>query len=205
MRSLVTTFLCVILCITSALAKPHRHSKKPSQTSLPALAPTHSSLVQQNQIINQYALLRVTDEAELKRIVQAGRLTALPQTNALKIAPSLPANRRYALPHVVSFLEDISEEFNATFESALQVNSAVRPVTVQKRLRRFNRNAAPIHGETASSHEAGCTVDLARRTLTKAQQHWLEFRLMYYMYAQQRVLVEEERACFHIMVVPGDF
>jgi len=81
------------------------------------------------------------------------------------------------------------------------VNSAVRTVLVQKKLRRHNRNAAPETGETASSHLAGLTVDLQRRGMTKAQVKWMEE----YMRPLKQLGViepEEERHhwCFHIMV-----
>lgn len=144
-------------------------------------------------------LERIGDERRLASLVEAEVLVALPNTDAVKIAPSLPPSRRYVLPMVNSFLVKLASEYYAEFHQPLVVDSAVRPVTVQRRLRRHNASAAPIHGETASSHEAGCTVDLSRR-LTKQQTKWLEWRLFYYEQARQVVLVEEERHCFHIMV-----
>jgi hypothetical protein len=117
----------------------------------------------------------------------------------MKIAPSLPANRRYVLPQVNSFLGQLSEEFYHQFKKPLVIDSAVRPITVQKRLRRYNHSAAPVSGETASSHEAGCTVDIARNGLTKAELHWLEYRLVYYVLIG-RIIEEEESHCFHTMV-----
>jgi len=81
------------------------------------------------------------------------------------------------------------------------VNSAVRTVEQQKKLRRRNRNAAPIDGDTASSHLAGTTVDLAKRGLTRKQKKWLD---AYLKNLQDQGLIEaaEERrqACYHIMV-----
>jgi hypothetical protein len=145
------------------------------------------------------ALQRFQNEQEVKVAVQDGRLTALPIDDAVKIAPSLPSNRRYVLPMVNSFLVKLASEYYAEFHQPLVVDSAVRPVTVQKWLRRHNASAAPIHGETASSHMAGCTIDLSRK-MTKRQTQWLEMRLAYYMLARQAVLVEEESKCFHIMV-----
>jgi hypothetical protein len=81
------------------------------------------------------------------------------------------------------------------------VNSAVRTVLVQKKLRRHNRNAAPESGETASSHLAGLTVDLQRRGMTKAQVKWME-EYMRPLKELGLIEPEEERRhwCFHIMV-----
>lgn len=162
------------------------------------LKPSRQSLLLQNQMIDQMGLVRIGDELELSRLVESGVLVALPNNDAVKIAPSLPANRRYVLPMVNSFLVKLSSEYYAKFHQPLTVDSAVRPVTVQKWLRRHNASAAPVHGETASSHEAGCTMDLARH-MTKRQTRWLEWRLSYYM-LRQVVIVEEESHCFHIMV-----
>jgi hypothetical protein len=189
--------LVMIYCTTFAQAKSHKHSKT---VDSPLLSPTHQCLVLQNLAIDQQHLERIQDEKELRSLVEAGRLEALPITDAMKIAPSLPANRRYVLPQVNVFLGQLSGEFFAQFSVPLVIDSAVRPVTTQKKLRRINRSAAPAEGETASSHEAGTTVDIARRGLTKAQTRWLEMRLVYY-YAIGRVLVEEERSCFHIMTL----
>jgi hypothetical protein len=151
-------------------------------------------------MINTMGLERIGDERRLSYLVETERLVALPNTDAVKIAPSLPSNRRYVLPMVNSFLVKLASEYYAEYHQPLIVDSAVRPVTVQKWLRRHNASAAPIHGETASSHMAGCTIDLSRR-LTKQQTRWLEWRLTYYTLARQAVLVEEERHCFHIMVI----
>ncbi len=177
-------------------AKSMKTRQVPKHVLLP---PSRQSLLQQNQMINQMGLERIADERRLSSLVEAGTLVALPTTDAMKIAPSLPANRRYVLAEVNSFLVRLASEYYAEFHQPLVVNSAVRPVTVQKWLRRHNASAAPVHGDTASSHEAGCTVDLSRR-LTKQQTRWLEWRLVYYAQAMQVVIVEEERHCFHIMV-----
>jgi len=155
--------------------------------------------VLQNVIVDQHNWLRIKNERELSRMVESGALVSLPATQALAISPALPMNRRYVLPHVEVFLRELSQDFYTVFGAPLVVDSAVRPVTVQRRLRRVNRSAAPINGETASSHEAGCTIDIARHRLSRTQMHWLEFRLAYYQYARRIVLVEEERNCFHIM------
>jgi Family of unknown function (DUF5715) len=163
------------------------------------LCPTRESLLLQNQTINTMELERIGDERRLSYLVETEVLVALPINDEVKIVPSLPSNRRYVLPMVNTFLSKLASEFYAEFHQPIVVDSAVRPETVQKRLRRINANAAPVHGETASSHEAGCTIDLSRR-MTRIQKRWLEIRLAYYMLARQAVLVEEERRCFHIMV-----
>ena len=194
-------FLCVLLLVTSfAQAKSYRGTK----TSFAALKPSHESLLQQNYVIDQQHWVRIRDERELSRAIDAGRLVNIPASETLTIATSLPANRRYVLPHVSVFLGQLSGDYYAVFGKPLQIDSAVRPVSVQTKLRRYNRNAAPAEGETASSHESGATVDFAKRTMSTTQRRWFEFRLAYYMYARHIVLVEEESNCYHVMVIPEE-
>lgn len=196
MKRTLSIFLLMILCSTFALAKP-RHRRSPRECV--AFPPSRQSLLLQNQTINQLNLERISDERRLRELVNYGTLVALPSTDAVQIAPSLPSNRRYVLPMTRDFILVVASEYYAEFGLPLQVNSAVRPMTVQSRLRRWNHNAAPVHGDVASSHEAGCTVDLERTRLTAKQRAWLQMRLLYYS-ALGYVLVEEERACFHTMV-----
>src|SRR6266536_3020350 len=167
----------------------------------PVFKPSHESLLLQNAEINRLNLPRIRDDKQLQRLIAGGDLVAIPPTETLRIQPSLDPARRYCRPWTLDFLNDISEAYYKEFHQQIQVNSAVRTVLVQKKLRRHNRNAAPETGETASSHLAGLTVDLQRRGMTKAQVKWMEE----YMRPLKQLGViepEEERHhwCFHIMV-----
>jgi hypothetical protein len=74
-------------------------------------------------------------------------------------------------------------------------------MAVQRGLMRWNPNAAPIHGDVASSHLAGTTVDLERRRLTQEQIWWIEGYLL--GMGDSVIVIEELREpCFHIMVLP---
>lgn len=196
MKNVLVLLLSLTLLCGFAEAKRRVNSKH----SFIALKPSHASLLLQNVMIDQMGLERIGDERRLSYLVETDRLEALPIIDAVQIAPSLPSNRRYVLPMVNSFLVKLASEYYAEFHQPLQVDSAVRPVTVQKWLRRHNASAAPIHGETASSHIAGTTVDLSRHMSTK-QTRWMELRLFYYQEARKLILVEEERYCYHIMVI----
>jgi hypothetical protein len=133
-----------------------------------------------------------------------GILVALPNDDAVQIAPSLPSSRRYALPTTVSFLRTLGRAYRERFGKPLVIDSAVRDADTQRRLRKHNRNAAPVDGETASSHETGATVDIAKRGMNRAQLQWTRAMLSYEV-VMNRVIVEEERhqACFHTMVLGG--
>jgi hypothetical protein len=167
----------------------------------PVFKPSHESLLLQNAEINRLNLPRIRDDKQLQRLISEGDLVAIPPSETLRIQPSLDPARRYCRPWTLDFLNDLSEAYYKEFHDQIQVNSAVRTVLVQKKLRRHNRNAAPETGETASSHLAGLTVDLQRRGMSKAQVKWME---EYLRPLKEMGLIEpeEERRhwCFHIMV-----
>jgi uncharacterized protein YcbK (DUF882 family) len=167
----------------------------------PVFKPSHESLLLQNEEINRLNLPRIHDDKQLERLKASGDLVPITTSEALRIQPSLDPARRYCRQWTMEFLEDISTAYYKEFHQQIQVNSAVRTVLVQKKLRRHNRNAAPEVGETASSHLAGLTVDLQRRGMSKAQVKWVED---YLKPLKELGLIEpeEERRqwCFHIMV-----
>jgi hypothetical protein len=167
----------------------------------PMFRPSHESLLLQNAEVDRMNLPRIQDDTELEALKADGSLVAISPSESLRIEPSLDPSRRYCRPWTLDFVNDLSQAYYDRFHAQIQVNSAVRTVKVQKKLRRHNRNAAPYEGETASSHLAGLTVDLQRRGMTKDQIRWME-RYLFYMKSVGLVEPEEERRhwCFHIMV-----
>jgi len=167
----------------------------------PVFRPSRDSLLRQNAEIDRMDLPRIQDDNELRALIEAHDLVPIEASESLKIEPSLDPNRRYCRPWTRDFLDDMSKAYYDEFHQQIQVNSAVRTVKVQKKLRRHNRNAAPYEGEIASSHLAGITVDIQRRGMTKQQIQWVE---QYLMPMKEAGLVEpeEERRhwCFHIAV-----
>src|SRR5438477_10044828 len=167
----------------------------------PVFKPSHESLLLQNAEIDRLNLPRIRNDMQLQQLIGSGELVAIVPNQSLRIQPSLDPERRFCRPWTLDFVQDLSEAYYKEFHEQIQVNSAVRTVLVQKKLRRHNRNAAPESGETASSHLAGLTVDLQRRGMSKAQVKWMEE----YMRPLKQLGViepEEERHhwCFHIMV-----
>src|SRR5579884_765240 len=167
----------------------------------PVFRPSHESLLLQNEEIDRLNLPRIYNDRQLEKLKESGDLVPIIPTEALRIQPSLDPTRRYCRTWTMDFLEDLSTAYYKQFHQQIQVNSAVRTVLVQKKLRRHNRNAAPEFGETASSHLAGLTVDLQRRGMTKAEVKWVEDYLRP-LHEARLVEPEEERRqwCFHIMV-----
>jgi hypothetical protein len=167
----------------------------------PMFRPSHESLLIQNAEIDRLDLPRIEDETELEALKADGSLLEIRAGEMLRFDPRLDPSRRFCRPWTLDFVDDLSRAYYNRFHQQIQVNSAVRTVKVQKKLRRHNRNAAPADGDTASSHLAGVTVDLQRRGMSKDQIRWMEHYL-FYMKALGLVEPEEERHqwVFHIMV-----
>lgn len=167
----------------------------------PVFRPSHESLLLQNQEIDRMELPRIQDDAELEQLKASEDLVPIVAGQTLRFDPRLDPDRRYCRPWTLEFLDDLSAAFYKQFHAQIQVNSAVRTVKVQKKLRRHNRNAAPAEGEIASSHLAGVTVDIQRRGLSREQIKWVQ-AYMVPLKTQGLIEPEEERHqwVFHVMV-----
>jgi hypothetical protein len=204
---LAAAFLCTLLpsqafAVRHAVVHRTHHSRVRWLLRWnPMFRPSHESLLIQNAEIDRLDLPRIQDETELEALKADGSLVPIVPGETLRIEHSLDPSRRFCRPWTRDFVDDLSQAYYNRFHEQIQVNSAVRTVIVQKKLRRHNRNAAPYEGDTASSHLAGVTVDLQRRGMTKEQIRWMEHYL-FYMKALGLVEPEEERRhwCFHIMV-----
>ncbi len=163
--------------------------------------PSHDSLLRQNEEIDRLELPRIADDGELEQLKARQDLVEIPESQTLRFDPRLDPARRYCRPWTRDFVQDLSEAYYRRFHDQIQVNSAVRTVRIQHKLRRHNRNAAPEYGETASSHLAGITLDIQRRGMSKEQVHFVE-RYLFYLRALGLVEPEEERHqwVFHVMV-----
>ncbi len=167
----------------------------------PMFRPSHDSLLRQNEEIDRLELPRIADDDELEELKLKEDLVEIRESQSLRFDPRLDRRRRYCRIWAREFVEDLSQAYYREFHSQIQVNSAVRTIKVQRKLRRHNRNAAPAYGETASSHLAGVTLDLQRRGMTKQQVRFVQ-RYLFYLRALGLVEPEEERRqwVFHVMV-----
>jgi hypothetical protein len=167
----------------------------------PVLKGSADSQLRQNEEIDRLQLPRIADDQQLLELERTQELVPIEETRALHVSASIKPEKRYARPWVIQFLNDMSQAYYKEFHQPLQVNSAVRTIEQQHKLRRSNGNAAPESGESGSSHLAGITVDLAKRGLTRTQHKWIED---YLKNLRDENLVEaaEERhqACFHVMI-----
>jgi hypothetical protein len=179
----------------------HRHRRVRHLHWNPMFKGSHEMLVKQNEIIDQLELPRIADDDELELVIENEELVQLKESSALRIAANLKETRRYCKPWTRDFVEDFSQAFYDEFKKPIQVNSAVRTIQQQKKLRRHNRNAGPIEGETASTHLAGISLDISKRGLTAKQHKWVE---QYFLPLKDQGLIDpiEERRqpVFHVVV-----
>jgi hypothetical protein len=185
----------------SAMGMPVLYTRSGRLIVPPALKGSHEILVHQNVMADRDGLVRVQDDADLDLLRGQNMLVALPSSGMLLVDDHLPLNRRYCRPWTAQFLAALARAHDARFHTPLQVNSAVRTVKFQERLRFTNGNAAPAEGETASPHLTGQAVDLAKHGLSMTEIAWLRGYLMP-LVQEGKVDVEEEfqQACFHISV-----
>src|SRR5438270_12846966 len=106
----------------------------------PAFKPSHESLLLQNEEIDRLNLPRIHDDRQLERLKASGHLVPIVPGETLRIQPSLDPARRYCRTWTLNFVTDLSQAYYKEFHEQIQVNSAVRTVLVQKKLRRHNRN-----------------------------------------------------------------
>lgn len=189
-----TALLLFMLLAAPAFAR--RHTRVPEYRVFP---PSHQSLVDQNDEANRLGLHPIRDKSGMLELLGSGELVPITTGPGLRVI--CPRDRALVRPWVDDLLLDLAGAYYRRFGKPLQVTSATRPVTVQVRLLRWNRNAAPAHGVLTSVHMRGIAVDLQRRGLTTGQKRWLQWRLLYY-YGRGLVMVEEElrHPCFHVVV-----
>ena len=145
-------------------------------------------------------LPRIADDYELMRYELSQALVPVSESESLKIAADLPDNRRYCRPWTRDFLQDFSTAFYNEFHTPLQVNSLVRTMEQQHRLRRHNRFAAPEIGDTASTHLTGVTFDLSRRGWTSQQYTWVRTYLLPLKESGVVDPIEESQPVLHVVV-----
>ncbi len=186
--------------IRYALPAKHGHYQVGLGRWTPMFPGSHEMLVRENEELDRLQLPRIADEYELLRFEASQELVPVSETEALKFAPDLQDNRRYCRPWTRDFLQDFSEAYYQQFSSPIQINSLVRTVEQQHRLRRWNRFAAPEVGDTASTHLTGVTFDMSRRGLTYDQYEWIRNYLLP-LQAQGMVdPIEERQPVLHVVV-----
>ncbi len=167
----------------------------------PMFRGSHEMLVNENIRLDAMELPRIEDDEQLELMEDNDDLVPIEESRSLKVASNLLANRRYCRPWTRDFAEDFGDAFYAEFRKPIQINSAVRTVEQQKKLRRHNGNAAPQEGDTASTHLTGVTLDISKRGLTRKQHQWIEQYFLPMKNAGVIDPIEERRQpVFHVVV-----
>jgi hypothetical protein len=168
---------------------------------LPPMRGSREILVHQNTMADEEGLSRIQDDDDLRRMRTDRMLVDFPESASLRVNPELAGDRRCARPWTVRFAANIARAYYERFGQPLQVNSAVRTVAYQVRLRRVNGNAAGTEGDVASPHLTGEALDFGKHGMSSAEIAWMRLYLRPLM-RDGKLDVEEEfqQACFHISV-----
>ena len=162
---------------------------------------SYQVLVHQNVVADVEGLNRIQDDAQLNAMVRSGSLVALPTNPGLTVDPRLPFNRRYCRPWTAQFLSDLARSHERFFGNPLILTSAVRTVSFQRHLARYNGNAAPASGDTASPHLTGQAIDIGKKGMSWREIAWMR-AVLGQLQSSGKLDVEEEfeQACFHISI-----
>jgi len=167
----------------------------------PVFRPSRESLLLQNAEVDRMELPRIQDDFELETLKSKGELVEINTSEHLRFDPRLDPDRRYCRTWTRDFVEDLSKAYFEAFGAQIQVNSAVRTVKIQKKLRRHNRNAAPEKVSWLLLTWLGLLWIYRRRGMTPQQIAWMQ---KYMMPLKELGLIEpeEERRqwVFHVMV-----
>ncbi|MFZ3214287.1 MAG: DUF5715 family protein [Terriglobales bacterium] len=210
MRSVVFILISLtVACVQgfgahAAMARTGRKARHATRSRRvvwnPVLRGSYESMLRQNEEIDRLDLPRIADEVELAELEARRDLVPIEETDGVHIAIR-EASHRFCRPWTHTFLQDLGAAYYKEFGQPIQVNSAVRTMEYQRKLRRHNGNAAPEAGETASSHLGGLTVDINRRGLSR-QQHQFIVDYLFNLREEGIIEVAEERRqpVFHIMI-----
>ncbi len=206
MKVLRLVFALVFICgINSAEAKnfhKKRHAKKSHVKIQKIMSPLKGSIasrLKQNKVADEEGLEKIRDDEELQNLKDSGSLIPLPSEHVL-VDERLDPKNRWCRPWVREFI--LNELAN--FFGEIQINSAVRTIRDQEKLRRGknrNYNAVSPYGPLASSHIRGSTIDITKKNLPPKLLNWLRNRLLK-LEIENLIEVTEERyqPVFHVMV-----
>ena len=194
MRRLLIPVLLLSLLTPAFARRAHRVRAYPNRVHTTALFPTAGSLAAQAAEADRWGLKRIQNDSELRSLAADGLLVPLPtercQTQAIK------PQYRFARVWTAANLDSLCHDYSDAFGVPLFVSSAVRPMVYQSRLRRLiGFTAAP---PDKSVHPVGIAFDLPKRKMSRAQRQWMQWKLWYWVQIG-RAIVEEERACFHVV------
>ncbi|MGE5110891.1 MAG: DUF5715 family protein [Acidobacteriaceae bacterium] len=191
MRAAVLLFLFVY---SGSLFAGDRHS----------LVADGSSQLIQNDQADDANLSRMQNVAMVQRFAKHGYLVRVSASSRYYYLHAVSPNERFCRPWTKLFLDRLSRQYYSRFKQRLRVTSLVRTERSQRRLARWNENAADASGALASSHLTGATLDISKRWMSPEGQQWIRDVLYSLREAGYLYAIEEfQQPTFHIMVYPG--
>jgi hypothetical protein len=191
-----TRYASALLLLCTTFAHAVRHYRVPWLNPLPG---SHDSQLRQNAEIDRLLLPRIVNGEQLRQLIETGELARIVPTQSLRVSV---AGAPYCRPWTLDLLRQMSSDFYAQFGAPLTVTSAVRTQEQQRKLRGYNANAAPVDGDSASSHMAGISVDIGRARMSTKQTRWLtEYLRRLRDVGRVEVAMERRQRCFHVAVL----
>ena len=173
-----------------------RHKRIHKVKTVCTLFPTAGSLARQSAEAERLGLKRIQDDRQLHQMTADGLLVILPSGRDQMVCIKR-ADYAVLRPWAAELLSELSDAEYTVFHSYLPVSSATRPVIYQRRLARWNHAAAPAD---KSVHPVGIAFDVPKSRLSGAQRRWMQWKLWYWQQTG-RAIVEEERACYHVVAI----
>lgn len=119
--------------------------------------------------------VRASGDEQIQRLVQQGRLTALPDSTPFWVFRNLQHSVPFVTPDTRQLLNEIGRRFHTRLDSLglppyrMQVTSVLRTPESQADLRKRNPNAS----RTVSAHEYGTTLDISHVRFAAPAESWL--------------------------------
>src|SRR5215471_16507831 len=142
-RKIITSSILLIMAVAAAVpglaaSKTSRYKRAHYRHIKwnPVLKGSHDSMTRQNEEIDRLQLPRIADQQQLGELERTGELVPIEETPSLRWSSAIQADKRYARPWTNQFMQDMSEAYYKQFRTPLQINSAVRTMEQQQKLRR---------------------------------------------------------------------
>ncbi len=166
-----------------------------------SLRATRSSQAIQNERADDDHLSRMENRAMTQRWARLRLLERVPAKTSTYYLHAVREENRYLRPWAKLFLERLSRQFHARHRKQLRITSLLRTADYQRRLSRYNGNAAAAKGPKRSAHLTGACLDISKKGMTRAQQAWVRsvlssLKTKGYLYAVE----EYQQPVFHVLV-----
>src|ERR1017187_5888191 len=139
MRLILALALAASL-LAPAYARVHQKARIHKAQTVSPLFPAAGSLARQGTEAERLGLKRIQDDRQLHQMTADGLLVVLPSGRAQ--VSSIAPRYRFLRPWAVATLTELAENYYFDFKMTLFVSSAIRPMTRQRRLARWNHAAA---------------------------------------------------------------